>query len=135
MQERRLIDYATPLIKKSLIELSGWTDEQVQIIKQLINSQAATKRINFLTPEVLEDLVMSVNLELSNTNNMFVQKLKTLQQPASNGVVSLTGIIDSNTNIDMSDIEFMKLDSMLDYLKDDPYIEEEEFNDLMELYK
>jgi hypothetical protein len=48
--------------------------------------------------------------------------------------VSLTGIIDSNTNIDMSDIEFMKLDSMLDYLKDDPYIEEEEFNDLMELY-
>jgi hypothetical protein len=65
---------------------------------------------------------------------MFVQKLKTLQQPTSNGVVSLTGIIDSNTNIDMSDIEFMKLDSMLDYLKDDPYIEEEEFNDLMELY-
>lgn len=134
MQERRLIDYATPLIKKGLIELSGWTDEQIEIIKQLINSQAATKRINFLTPEVLEDLVMSVNLELSNTSNMFVQKLKTLQQPASNGVVSLTGIIDSNTNIDMSDIEFMKLDSMLDYLKDDPYIEEEEFNDLMELY-
>ena len=134
MQERRLIDYATPLIKNGLIELSGWTDEQIEIIKQLINSQAATKRINFLTPEVLEDLVMSVNLELSNTDNMFVQKLKTLQQPTSNGVVSLTGIIDSNTNIDMSDIEFMKLDSMLDYLKDDPYIEEEEFNDLMELY-
>jgi hypothetical protein len=74
-----LIDYATPLIKKGLIELSGWTDEQIEIIKQLINSQAATKRINFLTPEVLEDLVMSVNLELSNTSNMFVQKLKTLQ--------------------------------------------------------
>jgi hypothetical protein len=87
-----------------------------------------------LTPELLEDLVMSVNLELSNNDNLFVQKLKSLQQPAANGVVSLTGVIDSNTNIDMSDVEFLKLDSMLDYLKDDPYIEEEEYNDLMELY-
>jgi hypothetical protein len=33
MQERRMVDYASVLISKGLIELSGWSDEQIEVLK------------------------------------------------------------------------------------------------------
>jgi hypothetical protein len=65
LSDRRKIDYASKLIETGAITIEGYNDKQIEVLKELINIQAAVTRINFFNKEILETLLRSVNRIIS----------------------------------------------------------------------
>lgn len=139
-QERYAFDYAKALIDNGIIDIQNWNDAQQKVIRELINYQAAVKRINVFTLDTVQDLIASVNTIISKGENSFVQRLQQLATTEEEdddlefeGLDTGVGTIEVNETADFSKVEMFKLDTLEDYIKNDEYIEAGTYNDIREL--
>lgn len=133
MSDRRNIDYASKLIETGAIVVDGFNEEQLPVLKELINIQAAATRIDFFNKEILEKLIRSVNRVLSTDGNIYYKRMEGLSGDSDSSVESPLGLIQIGDLSKIAEVRFFKLESMMDYLADDAYIEEQQYNDIVTL--
>lgn len=133
LSDRRKIDYASKLIETGAITIEGYNDKQIEVLKELINIQAAVTRINFFNKEILETLLRSVNRIISQEGIYYDRLVQLGEEDNQSGITSNLGLIQVGDLSKIAEVRFFKLDSMMDYLKDDEFIEEEQYKDIVTL--
>lgn len=137
--------FGTELIKRGIITLDGFSDQETKIVEKLLNTFAAHSGINYWSKEQIKELVSNVNAALSpDSNNLYAKKIRELrassekenekkQEEHTLGVILETvGINEEKLNKD-EDISFFKLSELEQYL-DGVDIDEELYNLLEKLY-
>ena len=129
-------DLAQALLDEKAINLDDYTAEEQDILKKMINQQAAASGVTTWTPKNLEVLIDQINtrLESGDSSDIFVNTIQEMRKKAAETKtegegaavdVTLNGI-KTNDLVKVSELtKKIRLNSILDIVQDAPFIDQD----------
>lgn len=129
LSDRSYINWAQKFTERGLFIYTGFNEEQINVLQDLINSEVASSRQIFFNKETIENLVKRINNRLGDRNNIYTQKIRELD--TTPGDDSPIGIVELREDGNFEGLDLLVVKELQDYVRGDAYIEENLYNKIV----